>query len=45
MGGHGNFLEKCIPRLTKDLDTNVFLNPLRPNIHIQILQTDIHTFP
>ena len=27
MGGHGNFLEKCIPSLTaKDLDTNVFLN-------------------
>ena len=46
MGGHENFLEKCIPSLTaKDLDTNVFLNPLSPNIHIQILQTDLHTFP
>ena len=45
MGGHGNFLEKCIPSLTKDLDTNVFLNLLSPNIHIQILQTDLHTFP
>ena len=44
MGGRGNFLEKCIPSLTKDLDTNVFLNPLSPNIHIQILQTDLHTF-
>ena len=21
------------------------LNPLSPNIHIQILQTDLHTFP
>ena len=45
MGGRGNFLEKCIPSLSKDLDTNVFLNPLSPNIHLQILQTDIHTFP
>ena len=27
MGGHGNFLEKCIPSLTaKDHDTNVFVN-------------------
>ena len=23
----------------------VLLNPLSPNIHIQILQTDLHTFP
>ena len=45
MGGHGNFLEKCIPSLTKDLDTNVFRNPLNLHIHIQILQTDLHTFP
>ena len=22
-----------------------FLNPLSPNIHIQILQTDLYTFP
>ena len=29
MGGHGNFLEKCIPSLTaKDHDTNVFVNLL-----------------
>ena len=45
MGGRGNFLEKGIPSLTKDLDTNVFLNPLSSHIHIQILQTDLHTFP
>ena len=46
MGGHVNVLEECIPNLTaKDHDTNVFLNPLSPNIHLQILQTDIYTFP
>ena len=22
-----------------------FINPLSPNIHVQILQTDLHTFP
>ena len=22
-----------------------FINPVSPNIHIQILQTDLHTFP
>ena len=23
----------------------IFVNPLSPNIHIQILQTDLYTFP
>ena len=23
----------------------VWVNPLSPNIHLQILQTDLHTFP
>ena len=26
-------------------DFTVCINPLSPNIHIQILQTDLHTFP
>ena len=24
---------------------NKFINPLSPDIHLQILQTDLHTFP
>ena len=30
---------------TKTLFSKWLLNPLRPDIHLQILQTDIHTFP
>ena len=31
-------------KVCADIIADYFLNPLSPNIHIQILQTDLHTF-
>ena len=37
----------CSPLTTSVFGTkrHVLINPLSPSIHIQILQTDLHTFP
>ena len=31
--------------LQLQLHLNLQINPLRPNIHFQILETDLHSFP
>ena len=31
-------------KVCADIIADYFLNPLSPNIHIQILQTDLHSF-
>ena len=40
-------IEQIIERLwqTSDSSWQFLINPLSPSIHIQILQTDLHTIP
>ena len=34
-----------LPIGLRSLTSRILFNPLSPNIHTQILQTDLHTFP
>ena len=40
-----SFRESDVPYVTSGWKNAIKLNPLSPNMHIQILQTDLYTFP